>query len=199
MEQILCINCKRLQSISSFYLQKGKPKTDKCKKCMSVYMKEKYKQGGIEKVRTYRAENPEWYKKCKDRAEAKRSLKRKTDENFREKINQLKRNDLIKNRKTYMLHRAKVRALKNSLEFTIEVEDIIIPEKCPLLNVKFINGTKGDYLYTPSLDRVDTTKGYTKSNIRVISSLANSMKNCATKEQLNTFIQNLPDYLNNKI
>jgi hypothetical protein len=90
-----------------------------------------------------------------------------------------------------MFTRAKQRSLKNNLEFNIELNDIIIPEKCPLLNIKLVFGTKDNYKFSPSLDRIDSSKGYIKGNIQVISMLANTMKNNASKEQLIEFSINI--------
>ena len=70
------------------------------------------------------------------------------------------------------------------MEFSISVEDIIIPERCPYLDIPLVSLDKD---FSPSLDRIDSTKGYTKDNIQVISRLANIMKNNATKEQLIAF------------
>lgn len=69
-------------------------------------------------------------------------------------------------------------------EFSITVDDIKIPEKCPYFNVPFI---PLDAEWGYSLDRIDSFKGYTPENIQVISRKANIMKNNATKEQLIAF------------
>ena len=83
-------------------------------------------------------------------------------------------------------HRAKYDY--NDMEFTISVEDIIIPEMCPYFNVPFIPLDK-EFGY--SLDRIDSSKGYTKDNIRVIIYKANKMKNDATVEQLRSFAKGI--------
>ena len=85
---------------------------------------------------------------------------------------------------------AKRRARNKNLEFSIVLDDIIIPEYCPILNIKLQpnqDGTKTQSRSSPSLDRIDNTKGYTKENIQVISSQANIMKSNATKEDLLLF------------
>ena len=94
-----------------------------------------------------------------------------------------------------LLRNAQVRATKLNIACTITLDDIHIPELCPLLNIPLFTGTKEDYNNSPSLDRVDNSLGYIPSNIRVISSLANTMKNSATKEQLITFASNITQYL----
>jgi len=46
---------------------------------------------------------------------------------------------------------------------------------------------KGRLPNSPSLDRIDPTKGYIKGNVEVISNLANTMKQNATPEELLAF------------
>lgn len=89
----------------------------------------------------------------------------------------------------YKMHqRSKVRAKKYDREFNLEIDDIVIPTHCPILGVELITkvGSGGDQ-NSPSLDRINSNKGYTKDNIQVISSLANRMKSDANKEQLVSF------------
>lgn len=93
-----------------------------------------------------------------------------------------------------MLNAAKIRAERDGLDFSITLEDIVIPEMCPILEVPLIKGTKGNYEYSPSLDRIDNLKGYTPDNIQIISKKANSMKNSATLEELQTFCKNILRY-----
>lgn len=75
--------------------------------------------------------------------------------------------------------------------FDIAIEDIFVPEVCPLLGIEFRAGTKYNYQHSWSLDRLDNNKGYTKDNIWVISSLANTMKSSASPTQLLTFCKNV--------
>lgn len=120
-------------------------------------------------------------------------------EGYEEKYHKQKRESWLKNYKQAMLNKAKKRAKKYNLDFDITKEDIIIPEICPILEVPLVIGTKGDYEYSPSLDRIDNSKGYTKDNIQVISKKANSMKNSASIEELKLFCKNILRYsLNNR-
>lgn len=90
-----------------------------------------------------------------------------------------------------MHQRAKGRSKEYNREFTIKVEDVIIPDRCPILGIQLNmnSGRSGAYDNSPSMDRIDNSKGYTKENIHVISQLANRMKAHATNEQLHLFAQ----------
>lgn len=89
--------------------------------------------------------------------------------------------------------RAWDRCLKSGKEFSIDVEDIIIPELCPYLGIKLepYSGSSGGKPYSPSLDRIDNSAGYTRDNIQVISHLANQMKTNASREELLIFAKNV--------
>lgn len=78
------------------------------------------------------------------------------------------------------------------IEFNIKPEDIKVPEVCPVLGIRlqFNNGEagcKGNRFndHTPSLDRIDSSKGYLPDNIIVISWRANRIKCDATVKELN--------------
>ena len=85
-----------------------------------------------------------------------------------------------------MFHNAKHRAKKKGIPFTIEMEDIFIPELCPLLEIPLISTSDKRSPNNPSLDRIspDPTIGYVLSNIQVISARANWLKADATLEEL---------------
>lgn len=94
-----------------------------------------------------------------------------------------------KNPEYKMWNRAKQRAKKTGLEFSIAVEDISIPDICPYLDIplKIHKGSAGGRPNSPALDRINNREGYTKNNIQVISHLANQMKASASEEQLVLF------------
>lgn len=86
-----------------------------------------------------------------------------------------------------MYYAAKRRAKDSGRDFNIEVSDIVCPDVCPILGIPLIRGKGRQTANSPSLDRIDTTKGYVKGNIQVVSLLANQMKGPATPEQLLRF------------
>lgn len=111
----------------------------------------------------------EWYsgniKECRVRASKKVTEKNKNNPKHR------------------LWSRARAQAAARGLEFNLTVDDIEIPEVCPVLGVPFVYNT----YYTMSLDRVDNSKGYIKGNVQVLSFKANAMKNSATDEELVKF------------
>jgi len=83
---------------------------------------------------------------------------------------------------------AKLRCKKNGYEFDLTLEDIKIPKKCPVFGIELDSrllktGTRKPLDNSPALDRVDSSKGYIKGNIAVISYLANSIKNDGTADE----------------
>lgn len=80
-----------------------------------------------------------------------------------------------------MWSRAKKRALEKNIPFSIDLNDIIIPTVCPVLNVPFVinDSGRGPGDYSPSLDRIIPELGYVKNNIKVISFKANRIKSDA--------------------
>lgn len=92
------------------------------------------------------------------------------------------------NVKREMFDRVKRRCGRTKVEFSISIEDIIIPEYCPALGLKLKVSDKGvPSRNSPSLDRIDSTKGYVPGNVQVISYKANTMKNDATEKELMLF------------
>lgn len=88
-----------------------------------------------------------------------------------------------------MFDRAKGRAYRSGREFTISVDDIVIPENCPVLGVP-LDTTPGSP-YVPSLDRKDSFGGYTPDNIIVMSRRANMLKNNMTLEECKSLLNYL--------
>ena len=81
---------------------------------------------------------------------------------------------------------------KKNIPYDLSIHDIVIPEYCPLLNIKLTCTVgEGRLDSTMSLDRINPELGYVKGNVRIISDLANRMKNSATEEQLKTFAINI--------
>ena len=107
-------------------------------------------------------------------------------------ITETRRTHTKNNWERKMLKHSYDSAKKRNLEHTITINDIVIPDVCPLLDVPLtrILG-KGRVPTNASLDRIDSAKGYTPDNIQVISYLANVMKNNATEEQLVEFAINI--------
>jgi hypothetical protein len=160
---------QRLQNKKAYEKHKEKRK----KEAREYYWKNKDKV--LENVQKYRKENED-------------VIKAKGKEYYRRKI---------ENR---LLNAARHRAKQKDIEFNIEVQDILIPSVCPLLNIPvFVNEGKGKPKpNSPSLDRIDPTKGYVKGNVWVISLKANTIKSNATLDELQMLTDNFRDFLNKR-
>ena len=75
---------------------------------------------------------------------------------------------------------ARGRAKKAGVDFTITPDDLVIGDRCPVLGIEYVIGGSRVVDGTPSIDRLDPSKGYTPENVRVISTRANRIKNNGT-------------------
>lgn len=91
-----------------------------------------------------------------------------------------------------LLRDAKKRAQEKGLPFTITKADIIIPARCPILDIPiFRNSKMGPCDNSPSIDRIDNALGYTPGNIRIISHRANALKSNFTLDELKRLLNYL--------
>lgn len=83
------------------------------------------------------------------------------------------------------------RCRKTGMEFTLAKEDVVVPELCPVFGFPLVVNTGHVKFNSPSLDRIDPSKGYIPGNVMVISHKANSIKQKATIEE----VQAVLDYM----
>lgn len=86
---------------------------------------------------------------------------------------------------------ARARAKKLELPFTITIDDIVIPNFCPILGIELKKGEGKSHDNSPSLDRIIPSLGYVPGNIQVISYRANRIKNDATLDELRKLVAHL--------
>lgn len=93
-----------------------------------------------------------------------------------------------------MVYAARNRARMAGFDCTITKDDIEIPETCPVLGIPLFarvgagRSNRDQVENSPSLDRIDNSKGYVPGNIAVISMRANMIKNNATLVELKAIV-----------
>lgn len=106
------------------------------------------------------------------------------DEN-REIIREKGKEYYRRNLKNRLVNAARARSKKSGIEFDLTVDDFDIPDNCPLLGIALYvaDGRKTVKYNSASLDRIDSSKGYTKDNVWIISFKANTMKSNSTLDE----------------
>ena len=84
---------------------------------------------------------------------------------------------------------AKRRAKLEGLSFTITINDIIIPEVCPVLGIPIQTGLPANSPNLPSLDKFIPELGYVPGNITVLSLRANSIKKDASIQEVEALLK----------
>jgi hypothetical protein len=86
------------------------------------------------------------------------------------------------------------------IEWTLRPKDIVWPEKCPIFNITLnYNSNEGRTENSPSLDRIDPTKGYTIDNIKIISWRANRIKNDGTAMEHRLIADYMTSFFESKV
>jgi hypothetical protein len=154
-----CYKCKEDKSFDNYYIDKTRKDnlSNQCKFCKNKY--------------------DEKYSKTKRKHSQIHNNKIYT--NYNERRRELHRNEP----RIRMRDGARRRALRKGFEFNLKsYKDLPeIPEYCPILGIPLICGKASDSNgggtdNSPSLDRIDNSKGYIEENLQIISRKANQMK-----------------------
>jgi hypothetical protein len=76
-------------------------------------------------------------------------------------------------------------------EFSLALSDLVIPTHCPIFGMELKTGPGPREDASPTVDRMDNTKGYVKGNVWVISWKANRLKSDATLADLEQLVRGL--------
>ena len=92
---------------------------------------------------------------------------------------------MTKDPRVRLLSNARKNAKEKGFEFSLSLDDLSVPKYCPILGLelKMVTG-QGQHPGTPSLDRIDSSKGYIPDNVHIISWRANDIKKNATPDEL---------------
>ena len=160
-----CYKCQKWKNFEDFHndIKRKDGKYPNCKECHGEYTRERHKREDVKQ-------------KKKDRHNyLKINSTQYVDKN---RQNGRKFYQSIVGRAKTLLNNAKKAPISKIIECTVTLEHItegIKKEFCPLTGYKFDLGR--EYLdttkrkknpYSPSLDRIDQTKGYTDENTRIV-------------------------------
>jgi hypothetical protein len=158
-----------------------------------------YSSGFSNRCRECKAVNDR--KTYRNRTDAHRALMRVRRADKIHRVNDARKSEEWKNRnaRQLLIYAARRSARDRGLEMTITRDDVKIPEFCPLLGIRLVRGAKSNRDFSPSLDRIDSSKGYVPGNVWVVSYRANRIKNNATPDELLMLATRLMDYETGKL
>lgn len=97
-----------------------------------------------------------------------------------------------------LINEARRRAKRINQEFEEEIRDELqfIPAKCPLKETEL--SLEGGRDNSPSIDRIDSSKGYVRGNVWFISDRANRLKGNGSLEEWELIIKNWRAHVDSK-
>lgn len=85
--------------------------------------------------------------------------------------------------------RARARAEKKGIVFTLKFSDVVWPEFCPVLGLRLErNSGGGPSDNSPTFDRIDSARGYVAGNVIVVSNKANRIKSNASVDEISRVV-----------
>lgn len=91
-----------------------------------------------------------------------------------------------------LINTSKQRAKNKNLEHTLTKKDLFdlypVDGKCPIFGFDLEWNSQGFRETSPSIDRIDSSLGYTLDNVQIISWKANRIKNCATIDEIEAIL-----------
>jgi hypothetical protein len=127
---------------------------------------------------------------CKECVKNRSNVYFKSDQG--QDIRQNYYDDVIKqNVPKYFFKTTMANAKAKGFEHKIDISDLIIPKFCPIFGSELKISDNGyQKASSPSVDRIDNTKGYTKENIVIVSWRANNIKANATIDEMSQILIN---------
>jgi hypothetical protein len=93
------------------------------------------------------------------------------------------------------LNGIKYRAKQKGLPFNLTLEDLPVPERCPVLGIPLFMRSGPFHDNSPSIDRLVPGKGYVKGNVAIVSYRANRIKDYGTLDELRKVVAYLEQHL----
>lgn len=153
-----CITCRVSRNLIAYWRDKRRPdgRLSECRECM-------------------KKRNTQWLRDNRTRA---REINARAVDTMRGRFP-------IRQMLTSARHRAKT----CGWEFDLTEADITVPALCPVFGIPiaFAHGIGAQRMirdHSPSLDRIDNTKGYVRGNVVVVSGRANRLKSDSTADEL---------------
>lgn len=179
----VCSRCKEEQSLEEgfYFLKRFNRWTTICRKCRNIRRKMLWANRTSSEKKKHAAKVHEKYlanPTCRE----KYKVANISNED-RLVRNERTRSNRIKNKASTLVLSVKKRAKAENMEFNITSDDIKIPEYCPVLGILIVTDNKKREYNSPSIDRIDSNKGYVKGNVCVISWRANMIKSVGNADE----------------
>lgn len=162
-------------------------KSGQCYECFLAYRRRWHAETD-EKMHDARTEkNREWLSNNREHRNAYMREWWKKGDNYK-RHSEKRRVKKIADPRKFLLMKAKERSRSLGLQFAITIDDLPITNVCPVLGLELKYGLSVQNDHSPTLDRIDNSKGYVPGNVKIISWRANNLKSNGSIEEFEKII-----------